>query len=63
MTTLAYVFIGATVLLFGGFFITGKDAKSGDGHFIVLFFLLLTVAISGIGLSLGTLGLHPTVSW
>lgn len=60
MTTLAYIFIGAFILFFGGIW---ANAKSETKRYGFLFFTVVVLGLSGLFLSLGTLDVLPELVW
>lgn len=64
MTILAYVFIAAFILLFGGIFFGVKQGESRpEHHYPFLFVTFLVVGFTGLLMSLGVLGLLPELVW
>lgn len=60
MTTLAYIFIVAFILFFGGIW---ANAKSETRRYGFLFFTVVVLGLSGLLLSLGTLDVLPELVW
>lgn len=64
MTILAYTFIAAFILLFGGiFFGVKKGEDRPEHHYPFLFLMFVVMGFSGLVISFGVLGLLPELTW
>jgi len=61
VTTIAYIFIAATVVFFVGIFAINKE-RDGEGSYVVITLAVLTMAITGVGLALHVIGINPRVT-
>lgn len=64
MNILAYAIIVGWIVFLGGLFAHRKDDEDEKYNvFVFLFFVLVALVISSVGLALGTLGVLPEVTW
>jgi len=63
VTFTAYLFIGATVVLFGGFIATAKTKNEDDKKFGLLLLALLVMTFAGLGLALNEIGFNPRITF
>lgn len=64
MTFLAYLFIAAFILFFGGLFFGKKKGEDrSTSHYGFLLFTIVVMGFAGLLLSLGVLGLLPELTW
>lgn len=63
MTFLAYAYLLATMLFFGGLFFGGGKEKRSSNHYGFLLAMIFVMGFTGCLMALGVLGLLPELVW